>query len=320
MSNRVRMSDFEIQEQLGNGAYAPVFKVRRRSDNKPFAMKRLVKHNYVRRSKFQASLPRRERDTLRLAGKHPNVASLCCAFDTDTFWVLVIEFCAGGTLESYLKRMGAPGLSLDIATRLNTQVLLGLRHLHHCNILHRDLKPDNIGIGGPNPPVAKLIDFGFAKRADSKQSRTIVGSYGYVAPEIDNARHIYGALRQIGLHGSSYDHRADLYSFGIILFVSLVGKEAVWEGDIWTHTQFRAMLEEENNYLWSCRAYRRSGIQGSEVHQRLRNCSAFYTISLLTETLPDHRPRTAEDTALLPFFPHAGGFRGAPRCRGCPGW
>ena len=175
---------------------------------------RLVKQDYVtRKSAVERALPKRERDTLFLSGRHPNVAFLECAFETNTYWVLVTEFCEMGSLNKYIKSKGDPGLSPEICARLTGQTLIGLDHIHSSDIMHRDIKPDNIGLGGTmDEPIAKLIDFGFAKRASAKQSRTIVGSYGYCAPEIDHARAMFGALRQAA---EFYDERVDLYSFGI---------------------------------------------------------------------------------------------------------
>jgi len=302
---RVQMSDFEVLNVLGEGSYAPVVRCRKKQDGNIFAMKRLVKQNYVKRGlAVERALPKRERDTLFLSGRHPNVAFLECAFETDTFWVLVTEICEMGSLDKYIKNKGDPGLSPEISALLTGQTLMGLDHIHGSDIMHRDIKPGNIGLGGTmDAPIAKLIDFGFAKRASAKQSRTIVGSYGYCAPEIDHARALFGALRQAS---EFYDERVDLYSFGICVFVMFVGREADQSGTLWNHNQFRQMLTDPECSLWHCSGYRRRQIFGDVCLQEMRDCGALDTISKLTETDPANRPRSAREagrTGLFSVFP-----------------
>jgi len=311
VGTRVRMSDFELLERLGRGAYAPVFRARKRGSSEFFAMKRLVKHNYVQRSPVEAELPRRERDTLFMAGQHPYVAGLHYAFETDTFWVLVTEFCTLGSLSKHLREQskhlqeqrqpGPRGLRPAEVARLGGHILQALSHLHGCSILHRDIKPDNIGISGTREaPIAKLLDFGFAKRADARQSRTIVGSFGYCAPEIDNARHVFGALRQAR---EAYDERIDLYSTGVVLMVILVGREAQdLNGDLWTHRQLHEMLRDPGYGLWNCPRYRNLGIDGPTCFSMLQSCGALETVKKLTATQAQNRPSTARAAGHLPLF------------------
>merc|ERR1719454_573105 len=121
--------------------------------------------------------------------------------------------------------------------------------------MHRDIKPENIGVtGDEDNPVAQLIDFGFAKHADAKQSRTIVGSFGYLAPEIDHSLKLFGALQQAA---EFYDERVDLYSFGVSLFVMSIGAEADIGGVVWSHHQLREMFRDPTHQLWKCGAYQR---------------------------------------------------------------
>jgi serine/threonine protein kinase len=175
-----------------------------------------------------------------------------------------------------------------------------LDHLHSHDILHRDIKLDNIGVSGPeDDPIAKIIDFGFAKRANAKQSRTIVGSHGYVAPEIDHMRHVVGVL---GQSKSFYKENVDVYSFGVTIFVMMVGREADSGGNMWTHEGFRAMLEDQTNRLWNCRTYQRLNIFAEVAYQELRDWGALQTIMCMTETDPKKRCRTARDAARTNMF------------------
>merc|ERR1711869_194913 len=97
----------------------------------------------------EKSMPWRERETLCLSGKHPNVASLECAFETEELWILVMEFCDLGALDRHIRKSGNPGLDFEATARISGQVLQGLAHIHSHDILHRDVKPENIGVCRP---------------------------------------------------------------------------------------------------------------------------------------------------------------------------
>jgi len=304
LADRVRMSDFDIEERLGSGAYASVWRCRKRSNGEEFAMKRLLKTNYVHRTGASAQLPRRERDTLFVAGRHENVAYLESAFETDSYWVIITELCKLGSLSKHIKRDGG-GLGTREAKRISKQVLTGVRHLHNRCILHRDLKPDNVGLSGRREePTAKLIDFGFAKRAEANQSNTIVGSYGYVAPEIETARQFFGALRRAA---ESHDERIDMYAYGVMLFVIFVGREAMTDAlpqyrTLWSHEQFRGMLFNASHAMWRCQLYISKSIDGALLLHRMKECSALDTISNLTETEPLRRTRNCNAALEQQFF------------------
>jgi len=265
-------------------------------------MKRLVKNNYVRRKGAEAEFPRRERDALFLVGRHPNVAYLECAFETESYWVLVTELCELGPLTKFIKRYGG-GLDVKEARLVGAQILTGLNHLHNQCILHRDIKPDNVGMGGTREePIPKLIDFGFAKRAEATQSNTIVGSHGYVAPEIENARRIFGPLRQAH---DVHDGRIDIYSSGVLLLVLFTGREAVADGpykSLWTHQQLRGMLTSALHPMWRCSLYTNKHIDGTVIRTRMEDSLALQAITAMTETDPNNRPRFASDVLKFIFF------------------
>jgi serine/threonine-protein kinase len=130
---------------------------------------------------------------------------------------LVMEFLEGESLGDMLTRTGP--LDLAAALGIAEPALRALAAAHAKRIVHRDLKPDNIFIvrQPSGPPKIKLIDFGISKFADGggveklTQTGSVMGTPAYMAPE--QAR---GA--------SSLDHRADLYSMGVILYEMLTGK------------------------------------------------------------------------------------------------
>ncbi len=140
---------------------------------------------------------------------------------------LVMELLHGEPLQQAMDRRGK--LPVDQAVDFALQILSGLESAHAIGVVHRDLKPDNVFIvpatGGP---LLKLIDFGIAKlRASTEfqkgltRAGVIMGTPEYMAPE-----QLFAA--------ENVDHRADLYSLGVILFEMLAGRRPADGDDVET--------------------------------------------------------------------------------------
>jgi len=100
-------------------------------------------------------------------------------------------------------------LSEHIAAKIVHQVLLAVNHLHLKGITHRDLKPENVMFSDKDTDEIRLIDFGLSRKFEGGvPMRSVVGTPYYVAPEV---------LTQ------SYDHRCDIWSVGVILYILLIG-------------------------------------------------------------------------------------------------
>jgi serine/threonine protein kinase len=118
---------------------------------------------------------------------------------------LIMEYCAGGDLVSYVSRE-MTGTEFE-RRWIFFQIILGLNWVHECGIAHRDLKPENIILD--DNLNAKICDFGFARHTDTLLT-TPCGSVHYVAPEV--------------IQGGAYDGlKADIWSLGIILYVLETG-------------------------------------------------------------------------------------------------
>lgn len=149
---------------------------------------------------------------------HKNIVTCYEVFKTEKFWYIVTEFCAGGTMKQLIddsKKLD--WLSKEEAAKTYfTQLKDALFYLHHNNIIHRDLKPLNILLAlNPDQTLQiKLADFGFARyfqEADDTNPMvaTLCGSPIYMAPEL--------------LIDNKYNKKADLWSFGIVLYEFLYG-------------------------------------------------------------------------------------------------
>ena len=123
---------------------------------------------------------------------------------TSNNFYFIYEFCNGGTLESLLSKQGK--LSEQSALLIFKQLLEAFQVLNKYNIMHRDLKPDNIFF---HNGVIKLGDFGFCKNLNSadEMAKTMLGSPIYMAPEV--------------LRGEIYSNKADIWSLGVVLYEML---------------------------------------------------------------------------------------------------
>ncbi|CAI5472887.1 unnamed protein product [Closterium sp. Yama58-4] len=137
-------------------------------------------------------------------------SNLCC---------LVLEFLPGGTLKQLLAKQSKKKkrLPLKRALHLALQVAEGLRYLHARNIVHRDLKTDNLLLDQKHR-VVKIADFGVSRVQPGDHSmKRRTGTFGYMAPEV--------------LKEQPYDHKADVYSYGIVLWeIVTCGNPFLFEG------------------------------------------------------------------------------------------
>ena len=159
----------------------------------------------------------------RLATKihHPSVATLFdfSSFDDGTHY-MVWEYIEGINLHELIDERGP--LSPRYAARIAQQALLGLDAIHRAGIVHRDVSPENLMItrDDEGEERVKIIDLGIAKGLGAEDNKTktgmFVGKWKYCSPE-----HL-GMLPP----GERIDGRADLYSFGIVLYEMLTGVPA----------------------------------------------------------------------------------------------
>lgn len=209
---------YQILAQLGVGGMGEVYKVLHIHLNAV----RVIK---LMRSAIAGEAGAHERflREARLATKiqHPNVAAL---FDFSTLddgsRYMVWEFIEGTNLHELIESRGP--LSPRYAATLAIQALRGLDAIHRAGIVHRDVSPENLmitrdtGAAGDDERV-KIIDLGIAKGSDATEEKTktgmFVGKWKYCSPE-----HL-GMLEA----GERIDGRADIYSFGVVLYEMLAG-------------------------------------------------------------------------------------------------
>ncbi|MEK9519614.1 serine/threonine protein kinase [Streptomyces venezuelae] len=137
---------------------------------------------------------------------HAHVAQIYDTGEHEGELYIVMEYIQGRSLAGHLKE--GPTLTLERTVRWTQEICEGLDAAHSRDVLHHDIKPDNIMI--TNDGEVKIVDFGLASFADATQSHTEVGTALYKAPE-----------RWAGSAGSV---RSDLYSVGCVLYEMLTGR------------------------------------------------------------------------------------------------
>lgn len=142
--------------------------------------------------------------------RHPGIVNLECMFETPEKVFVVMERLHGDMLEMILSSERGR-LPERLTKFLITQILAALRNLHFKNIVHCDLKPENVLLASADPfPQVKLCDFGFARIIGEKSfRRSVVGTPAYLAPEV--------------LLNQGYNRSLDMWSVGVIMYVSLSG-------------------------------------------------------------------------------------------------
>ncbi|KAK7925533.1 hypothetical protein WMY93_007843 [Mugilogobius chulae] len=191
------MNSYHVLELAGEGSFGRVYKGRKKFSGQVVALKFMPK---VGRSEKELRNLKREIDIMRDL-QHPNIVQLFDSFETDTEVVVVTEY-AEGQLFQILEDDG--NLPECQVREIACQLVSALYYLHSHRILHRDMKPQNILLGKSG--VVKLCDFGFA-RAMSVSTLVLTSIKGtplYMSPEL--------------VEEKPYDHTADLWSLGCILY------------------------------------------------------------------------------------------------------
>ena len=197
---------YEIKEIIGVGGMAVVFKAKCHRLNRYVAIK-ILKDEYMADDELRRQFHEESQAVAMLS--HPNIMAVYDVSKTEELEYIVMELIDGITLNEYLERRGP--LSSKEVTVFSTQIAKALEHAHSREIIHRDIKPQNIML--LRDGTLKVADFGIAHIANSQIDRAkgeAIGSVHYVSPE--QAR------------GSDIDSRADLYSLGVVMYEMLTGR------------------------------------------------------------------------------------------------
>ncbi|MCA8974216.1 MAG: serine/threonine protein kinase, partial [Planctomycetes bacterium] len=203
---------FELTTKLGGGAFGIVFRARKESIGKDYAIKFLrVEDREVR----QAVLHELEQVKYFAQIDHPNLVQIEDRGEVSGIPYLVMQFAGTETLRNRLSQGGPPAAEQrDELLRYFLQACRGVAALHERGLVHFDLKPANVFLKGP---VARVGDYGLSKLVTHSRGSLTMGrgTPYYMSPEM---------LQRRG------DHRSDIYSLGVMLYEILCG-ELPFTGD-----------------------------------------------------------------------------------------
>jgi serine/threonine-protein kinase len=188
---------YQILSNLGSGGFGTVFLAKDTWIDKKVAIK--VPHRQGGDDGEMLQEPR-----LLAALDHPNIVGILTAERVDGVFFIVMEYVKGESLEAILDREK----SFDVARAIahTAQILKGVEHAHHAQILHRDLRPANVLVSESG--IVKVADFGTSRLLERSHATTVIGSPPYMAPEQFQGRAVLAS---------------DIYSVGVMLYQMLTG-------------------------------------------------------------------------------------------------
>lgn len=201
---------YEILERIGSGGMSDVYKAKCHKLNRYVAIK-VLKPEYSEDKTFVSKFKAEAQAAAGLM--HANIVNVYDVGEENGIYYIVMELVEGITLKKYIEKKGVLGVREAVSIAI--QVAQGIDAAHKHNIVHRDIKPQNIIISKEGK--VKVTDFGIARATSSNTiNSSVMGSVHYISPE--QAR------------GGYSDEKSDIYSFGITLYEMLTGR-VPFEGD-----------------------------------------------------------------------------------------
>lgn len=222
------ISHYKILDKIGIGGMGVVYKAEDTQLKRKVAIK-FLPPEHTRDPESKERFIKEARAVSAL--DHPNICTIYEIGETeDERLFIAMAYYEGENLKSFIER--AP-LTVEKAVDLGMQVAQGLAKSHEQGIVHRDIKPANIMI--TDDGLVKILDFGLAKLSDHSritQTGTTYGTTSYMSPEQTK--------------GEKVDHRADVWSLGVVLYEALSGRRP-FKGDYGQAVIYAILNQEPDN-------------------------------------------------------------------------
>jgi eukaryotic-like serine/threonine-protein kinase len=196
---------YELEELVGSGGMSTVYRARDLLLERYVAIKILHEH-YSRDSDYVERFRREARAAAKLS--HPNIVTVIDRGEADGRQYIVFEYVDGQNLKQLIQSRGR--LPVRNALELGIEIGRALAFAHAQGLVHRDVKPQNVLLGGGD---VKVTDFGIARSLDVNvgltQTGTVLGTSEYISPEQATGRGV--------------DERTDVYSLGVVVYELLAG-------------------------------------------------------------------------------------------------
>ena len=223
--NKMIAKRYMVVKHIGQGGMADVYVAVDTLLNREVAVKVLrgeLSNDPVALLRFQ-----REANA-STALSHPNIVDIYDVGEENGYHYIVMEYVRGKDLKQLIAQRGA--LCKEEAVAIMKQLVSAVAEAHRCNIIHRDIKPQNVLI--KDDGTLKVVDFGIALAQDAlqlTQSDSVMGSVHYLAPEV--------------ARGEAATRQSDIYSLGIV-FYELLSGEVPFHGEQAVQIAMKHMREE----------------------------------------------------------------------------
>lgn len=220
-----KKADFQFEGCLGKGRFGSVYKAIEKRSKKLVALKE-IKKNLIFKHDFEHQLRREVEIQCRL--NHPNIIKLYGIFqDEKTVW-LVLEMAEGGSLYEFIEKNGP--LSSEQLRPIAFQLLAAILYLEKRNVIHRDIKLENILLDKNSSPM--LCDFGWAVHKVDGLRKSFCGTVLYLPPEM--------ILRK------PYDQKVDIWSLGVLFYELLAMRPPFYSDEKLTTEQVCNLIKTKS--------------------------------------------------------------------------
>lgn len=214
---------YEVLEKIGAGGMSDVYKAKDQVLGRFVAVK-VLKPEFTEDVNFVTKFHTEAQSAAGL--QHPNIVNIYDVGSEEHMHFIVMEYVEGITLKTYIEKKGQ--LNYKEAVSIAIQVARGIEAAHNNNIVHRDIKPQNIMIS--HEGKVKVTDFGIARAATSNTIHSdVMGSVHYTSPE--QARNGF------------VDGKSDIYSLGIVMYEMVTGR-VPFDGDTTVSIAIQHLQEE----------------------------------------------------------------------------
>lgn len=206
MIQRILARRYELQELIGGGGMADVYKAQDKLLDRAVAVK-ILHQQYANDAEFVEKFRREATAAAKLA--HPNIVNIYDVGEDGGSQYIVMEYVSGPTLKEVIQQKGC--LEPIEAVRIAKEIASALESAHRNNLVHCDIKPHNILVM-PDGHI-KVTDFGIARAVSASTmtySGSVMGSVHYFSPE--------------QAKGTVITTKSDVYSLGVVLYEMLTGK------------------------------------------------------------------------------------------------
>lgn len=209
ISKRFKSYNLKVLKTIGKGTYGDVYLCEHESDTSLTIVKDIELNVKCHDHKQDIS------NEVHILSKlnHSNIVKFYACYYVDNYAMISMEYATSGNLAEYMYQRCPKLLQQQEILYYFSQVLLGVDYIHNKNIIHRDLKAENILLTGKRGLLVKIGDFGISKMlASAKKTATVIGTPYYLAPEL--------------CEGKPYDNKSDIWALGCLLYEMCTHKRA----------------------------------------------------------------------------------------------